>query len=97
MLPEDGISIKHPDPPDIPDKNYALFGGGIAPIPPGALWEKRVGIAMILGVCPTFLLRFPQITDTDLLRFISQDQVALSTLQEKLTSSINAVAAHGQP
>ena len=99
MLPEagkDGISIKHPDLSDVPVKNHVLFGGGIPTILPGDAWGKRVGIAMILGVCPIFLLRFPQITDTDLLRFISQDEVALSTLQEKLTSSINAVAAHGQ-
>ena len=62
---------------------------------PGDLWDKGVGLAMILGVCPIFLLRFPQIADTDLLRFISQDEGVLSTLQDKLTSSINDVAADG--
>ncbi len=100
MLPEAGkdqTSTPHPETSDVPIKNHALFGGGIAPILPGDLWEKRVGVAMILGVCPLFLLRFPQIADTDLLRFISQDEVALSTLQENLTSSIHTVAAHGQP
>ena len=60
---------------------------------PGDLWDKGVGLAMILGVCPIFLLRFPQIADTDLLRFISQDDVALSALQKKLTSSINDITA----
>ncbi|MCX5906644.1 MAG: hypothetical protein NTY64_05500, partial [Deltaproteobacteria bacterium] len=98
MLPEagkDGISIQHPDPPDIHDKSYALFGGGIAPLPPGDAWEKRVGIAMILGVCPIFLLRFPQITDTDLLGFISREDGPLTNLHESLMSSVNTVTADG--
>lgn len=96
MLPEaeqDQPSTKHPDPSEIPVKQHALFGGGIAPIPPGDLWDKRVGLAMILGACPLFLLRFPQITDVDLLGFIWQDDGSLSDLQERLTSSITAVTA----
>jgi aldehyde:ferredoxin oxidoreductase len=96
MLPEAGkdhLSTKSPDPPEIPVKNHDLFGGGIAPLPPVDAWEKRVGIAMILGVCPIFLLRFPQITDADLLGFISREDVPLTTLHESLMSSINAVAA----
>ncbi len=98
MLPEAGkdrISMAPPEASDVAVKHHALFGGGIPPILPGDLWEKRVGLAMILGVCPLFLLRFPEITDMDLLRFISQDEVALSTLEENLTSLINAVAANG--
>ena len=98
MLPEagkDGISTPHPDPPDIHDKNYALFGGGIAPLLSGDLWDKRVGLAMILGVCPIFLLRFPQITDTDLLGFISREEVSLANLHENLLSSVNDIISDG--
>jgi aldehyde:ferredoxin oxidoreductase len=74
--------------PEIPSKNHALFGGGIAPIPPGDEWNGRVSLAMVLGICPLFLLRFPGITDTDLLGFISRDESALATLRENLASSI---------
>jgi aldehyde:ferredoxin oxidoreductase len=98
MLPETGKdhpSTKYPDPPDVPVKHHTLFGGGIAPILPGDLWEKRVGIAMILGVCPVFLLRFPQIMDTDLLGFISREDVPLTNLHESLMSSINDIIADG--
>jgi len=76
---------------DVPVKNHALFGGGIAPIPPLDTWHTRVGLAMILGVCPLFFLRFPTISETDLLRFISQDEAALTKLQESLTASIRSV------
>jgi aldehyde:ferredoxin oxidoreductase len=96
MLPEaeqDQLSTQHSGSSGVPVKHHALFGGGIASIPPGDLWDKRVGLAMILGACPLFLLRFPQITETDLLGFISQDDVSLSDLHEKLTSLINTVTA----
>jgi hypothetical protein len=69
-------------------QRQCLFGGGIPPIPTGDLLEKRVALAMILGVCPIFLLRFPQITDAALLSFISTREEDLKTLQEGLSSAI---------
>ena len=66
----------------------SLFGGGIPPILTGDLWEKRIALAMILGVCPIFLLRFPQITDAALLSFISTREEVLAPLQERLSSAI---------
>jgi hypothetical protein len=70
---------------------YDLFGGGIPPILTGDLWNKRVGLAMILGVCPIFLLRFPQITDTDLLAFLSTNEDVLKTMREGLSSVIESL------
>lgn len=88
---KDQVAAEHPHTSDVPVKNHALFGGGIAPIPPLDTWDTRVGLAMILGICPLFLLRFPRIADTDLLRFISQDEATLATLQKNLASSISSV------
>jgi aldehyde:ferredoxin oxidoreductase len=68
-----------------------LFGGGVPPILTGDSWEKRVALAMILGVCPIFLLRFPQITDTALLAFISTREEDLKPLQEGLSYEISSL------
>lgn len=87
------IAANSPQPGEMSWKPGNRFGGGIAPILAGDLWEKRVGLAMILGICSLFLLRFPQITDTDLLRFISQDDVSLANLHEDFKSSINDITA----
>jgi hypothetical protein len=70
---------------------YDVFGGGVPPILKGDLWEKRVALAMILGVCPIFLLRFPQITDAALLSFISTGEEDLKTMQEGLSSAIDSL------
>ena len=70
-------------------ETYDVFGGGIPPILKGDLWEKRVGLAMVLGVCPIFLLRFPQITDAALLSFISTREDDLKTMREGLSSAID--------
>jgi aldehyde:ferredoxin oxidoreductase len=96
MMPEAGTDrtwALHPEPSGVPDKNQTLFGGGIAPLLPGDLWGKRVGLAMILGACPLFLLRFPQVADTDLLPFFSQDEGVLTNLQESLRTSVNDITA----
>ena len=69
-------------------KRQCLFGGGIPPILTGDSWEKRVALAMIIGVCPIFLLRFPQITDAALLSLISTSEEVLTPLQERLSSAI---------
>lgn len=80
-------------PGDVPVKAHTLFGGGIAPIPPGDLWDKKAGMAMILGICPLFLLMFPQISETDLLAFISQREDAMKTLEDRVSSSIQILLA----
>jgi hypothetical protein len=67
---------------------YDELGGCIPPILTGDAWKKRVTLAMILGVCPIFLLRFPQITAAALLSFISTKEEDLKTLQEGLSSKI---------
>ncbi len=68
-----------------------LFGGGVPPILTGDIFERRLALAMILGVCPIFLLRFPQITDAALLSFISTREEDLKTLQELLSSAISTL------
>ena len=99
-LPEGGTMLEYlhaidkivsDNPPRTTDvsETYRLFGGGIPPILTGDSWEKRVALAMILGVCPIFLLRFPQITDAALLSFISTREDVLKTLQERLSSAIS--------
>jgi len=42
-------------------------------------------------ICPIFLLRFPRISETDLLRFISRNETILAEFQEALTSSIKNI------
>ena len=98
-LPEGGTMLEYlnaidkivsDNPPRTTDVSprQCLFGGGVPPILTGDLLEKRVALAMILGVCPIFLLRFPQITDTALLSFISTREKDLKPLQERLSSAI---------
>jgi aldehyde:ferredoxin oxidoreductase len=72
-------------------ETYDVFGGGVPSILKGDLWEKRVGLAMVLGVCPVFLLRFPQITDAALLSFISTREEDLKTMREGLSSAIDSL------
>jgi aldehyde:ferredoxin oxidoreductase len=84
------VSDNPPRTTDVPE-TYRLFGGGIPPILTGDSWEKRVALAMILGVCPIFLLWFPQITDSALLSFISTREDVLKTLQEGLSSEISSL------
>ena len=73
---------------DVSRRHMTFLGEAFPPILTGDLWEKKVGLAMILGVCPIFLLRFPQITDAALLSFISTREEDLKTLQEGLSSAI---------
>ena len=84
------LSDNPPRTTDVPE-TYRLFGGGIPPILTVDLWEKRVALAMVLGVCPVILLRFPQITDAALLSFISAREDVLKTLQERLSSAITSL------
>jgi aldehyde:ferredoxin oxidoreductase len=97
MLPEgrtileylNGIDKMVSNPPRTTEFSHgqSLFIG-IPPIMTGDRWEERVALAMILGVCPIFLLRFPQITAAALLSFISTKEEDLKPLQECLSSAI---------
>ncbi|MBW2557875.1 MAG: hypothetical protein JRD69_03410 [Deltaproteobacteria bacterium] len=69
---------------EAPAEMHKLFGGGIPPILPGELWRKRVCLSMILGVCPIFLVRFQQISESDLLKFLTKNESDLSILEEKI-------------
>jgi len=71
---------------EIPAETHKLFGGGIPPILPGKLWVKRVYFSMILGICPIFLLLFPQISEFDLFKFLAKDEHDLKSLEEKFQS-----------
>ena len=70
---------------------HKLFGGGIPPILPDEFWGKRVCLSMILGVCPIFLLLFPQISELDLLKFLAKDEHDLKSLEEGLYLSIQSI------
>lgn len=72
----------------VPVENHILWGGGLIPLPPFESWSSRVGLAMILGICPLFLLRFPTITEGDLLKFLPYDEPSLSTCEERVKELI---------
>jgi len=76
---------------EFPRQAHILFGGGIAPIPPGDLWGKRVALAMILGICPLFLLMFPRIDERDLLAFIAPHGDLGEAMHKNLTSAIESL------
>lgn len=68
------------------NRKHCLFGGGISSILPEEQWKKRVSLAIILGICPIFLLRFTQISEADLLAFISRNEATQKALQKMLSS-----------
>ena len=77
--------------------HYRLFGNGIPPILSDVAgsevgsWERRVGMAMVLGLCPLMMLLFPSIDTAELLRFISVDAQNVEFLQERLTASVDSL------
>ena len=75
------IKSEHHQIGEVSAEMHNLFGGGLPPIVHGELWEKRVWLSMILGVCPIFLTRFPQISGLDLLKFISKDGTDFSNFR----------------
>jgi len=85
---QDMAGSKQPE--GIPAKS-AVFGDGIPTIEPtGAAddfdtWEKRVSLAMALGICPIFMLCCADIVGRDLLAFVSSQEEHLEALQEKLS------------
>ena len=76
---------------------YRLFGSGVPRIQPtGALdeydtWEKKVALAMTLGICPILLLCFAHIRADDLLAFLWSDNKTIAAAKEKLAHAINVV------
>jgi hypothetical protein len=53
----------------VPPTTDLTFGGGLAPIKTGEEARRRTALALVLGVCPLFLLRFPRIAG-DLTAFL---------------------------
>ena len=76
---------------EIPAEMHKLFGGGIPPILPGKLWVKRICLSMIMGICPIFLVLFPQISEIDLFKFLAKDEHDLKSLEEGLSLSIQSI------
>ncbi|MBW2599908.1 MAG: hypothetical protein JRC60_07525 [Deltaproteobacteria bacterium] len=87
-LEEPGIKSEPHPLGEISRQMHNIFGGGIPPILPGELWGKRVYLSMILGVCPIFLLLFPQISEIDLLKFLANNESDLKSLKEKFDLSL---------
>jgi aldehyde:ferredoxin oxidoreductase len=83
------IKSESPQIKAVSGKIHNLFGGGIPTILDSELWEKRVYLSMVLGVCPLFLLHFPQISDSDLLGFLAENEHDLNSLGEILGYSTN--------
>jgi len=67
-----------------PREMHKLFGDAIPPILPDELWKERVWLSMILGVCPIFLIRFPQISEFDLYKFLTKNEYDLNILKERI-------------
>ncbi len=77
---------------------YARFGGGIPQIMHQEardgldMWEQRVALAMVLGVCPVFMLCLaPHLGHKELLRFITTDDEHLARLHAVLSSQMGAL------
>jgi hypothetical protein len=69
---------------EVPRGMHKLFGDAIPPILPDELWKERVWLSMILGVCPIFLIRFPQISEFDLYKFLTKNEYDLNILKERI-------------
>jgi len=69
----------------VPDKMHALFGGGIPLILENQRWKDRVYLSMTLGVCPLFLLHFPQMSEIDLLGFLANNEDDLKSLGKTIS------------
>jgi aldehyde:ferredoxin oxidoreductase len=78
-------------------KTCRLFGGGIPPIIRGQgkdrnrLWETRVAVAMVMGICPLFMLAFPDIKASELLRLVSNEQKDVEYLLERLGALVSSL------
>lgn len=83
-------------PGGIPQEERDRFGGGMVPLTSGEFaslesWKKRVALSMILGICPLFLLMFPEINDSDLIDFLALDDDERGPLQDRLHQAIDSV------
>lgn len=79
----------------IAPKHYRLFGAGIPAIKAGhgegitGSWERRVAMAMVLGICPLLTLIFHEVETEQLLQLISRNEQHLESLHERLAASLN--------
>ncbi|MBN2514769.1 MAG: hypothetical protein JXC33_01915 [Deltaproteobacteria bacterium] len=84
----------------IPPEKHKLFGGGLAPIVNQetedhmSVWQNRVALSLVLGVCPLFLSLFPAIQEADLISFFVQEKVALKLFQDRVNSSVRLLCGH---
>ena len=85
---EPKIKREHHQIGEVSAEMHNLYGGGLPPILAEELWKKRVRLSMILGVCPIFLLRFTQISELDLLKFLTSNEHDLKFLQKEIQSLI---------
>ncbi|HDP26158.1 MAG TPA: hypothetical protein ENN34_12040 [Deltaproteobacteria bacterium] len=79
----------------VPDEVFMAFGTGIPrirPQAPDASWQSRVGLAMILGICPILLLTYPDLSPDHLLSFISPDAGFRDDLHQRIRSALNSIA-----
>ena len=94
----EGVSVKAPD-----GQAQRLFGGGIPAFITDhgqenvRLWASRVAIAMILGVCPLIVLRFPQLGEGALLPFLLESQGDQESLQKTLETCVGTVLKKSVP
>lgn len=68
-----------------------LFGGGIAPLLEGEARTKRVSQAVILGLCPVFLLLFPELGAGELLGFLDGTDEERDRMSDRLEKAIGVV------
>ena len=98
--PETGPGFREAqDAARVPRQLHGLFGGGIPRIlPSGAddgfdTWQRRVSLAMILGVCPVMMLYYHQLRADDLLAFISADAGVLADLKSGVLDLCDSLTA----
>jgi aldehyde:ferredoxin oxidoreductase len=78
-------------------ESYQLFGGGIPFIKReqgrdrNGVWERRVAMAMVMGICPLFTLAFPQIKAPDLLGLVSKEGKDVEYLLERLGALVSSL------
>jgi aldehyde:ferredoxin oxidoreductase len=78
-------------------ETYRLFGGGIPPIIRGQgkdanrVWETRVAVAMVMGICPLFMIALPDIEASELLRLVSNEQKDVEYFLERLGALVSSL------
>lgn len=82
---------------EAPGEDSLLFGGGIPRIVPDRrLWGRRVAEAMVLGLCPIMMLRFPALEVPSFLGLVQREGGRLQEVQDHLEGAVEAVL-EGRP